>query len=690
MPTPKRPTRPPPRILAIVAVVGLLVAGCSGDDDESGQGATTTGSEPTGSIEVRADDADGCDPLDPGRCLLPFPNDFYTVADDDLDTGRRVELPEEAMPTNAKGVAMDPTELNRNDGFSPGSALVTLLPGLDLERTGAAPITDIGASLDPDAPIVLVDAETGERHPYWAELDANATSDDDRLLFIRPAVNLLEGHRYVVGLRKLVDGAGEPLEPSDAFRAYRDRLDTGDSVLERRRPAMEDVFSTLAGAGVERRDLVLAWDLTVASERNLSERLLHMRDDAFADLGDAAPAFTVTNVKDGGGDGDLLRTVSGTFEVPRYLTGGGEPASVLNNGEDADDDPLPDRNGTQVANFVCIVPRTAVGADGRPNPTRLSLMGHGLLGTAIQVEGLAENAVEANTTFCATDWIGMSTEDVPNAVAILNDLSKFRSLADRLQQGILNFLFLGRLMKHADGLASDPAFQAEDGTPLLAPDHLTFVGLSQGGILGGATSAVAQDWDRAFLGVPAMNYSTLLNRSIDFDAYGAILNPAYPDEVERQLGVLLVQMLWDRGENNGYAQHLTADPYPDTEPKDVLLFEAFGDHQVANIATEVMARTIDARVLAPALADGRSPDVEPLWGIEEAEDLPYDGSALVVWDFGTPAPPTANLPPREGEDPHGEGREDPDVVRLVTEYLAPGGRLIDVCGGQPCRTTPEG
>jgi hypothetical protein len=603
MRTPKRSTRQRSqrtRILAILAVAALLAAGCSGDDAEAGDdAATTTASEPVGSIEVRADDAERCDPIDPGRCLLPFPSDFYTVADDELDTGRRVELPEEAMPTNAKGVAMDPTELNRNDGFSPGAALVTLFPGLDLEGSGAAPVTDIEASLDPDAPIVLVDADTGERHPYWAELDSNATGDDDRLLFIRPAVNFLEGHRYVVGLRKLVDGDGEPIAPSDAFRAYRDRLDTGDPVLERRRPAMEEVFSTLDEAGVHRRGLVLAWDFTVASERNLSERLLHMRDDAFAELGDAAPAFTVSNVAIASG-GDLLRKVSGTFEVPRYLTGEGEPGSVLNNGAGPDDDPRPDRNGTQTANFVCIVPRTAVGADGRANPTGLSLMGHGLLGTADQVEGLVANAAATNTTFCATDWIGMATEDVPNAVAILNDLGRFRSLTDRLQQGMLNFLFLGRLMNHPDGLASDPAFQAEGGTPLLAPDHLTFVGLSQGGILGGATSAVAQDWDRVFLGVPAMNYSTLLNRSIDFDTYGAILNPAYPDEVERQLGLLLVQMLWDRGENNGYAHHLTADPFPDTEPKDVLLFEAFGDHQVANVATEVMARTIDARVLAPA------------------------------------------------------------------------------------------
>ena len=48
---------------------------------------------------------------------------------------------------------------------------MTFVPGIDLGVTGAAPITDIGRSLDPDAPIVLLDADTGERHPYWAELD---------------------------------------------------------------------------------------------------------------------------------------------------------------------------------------------------------------------------------------------------------------------------------------------------------------------------------------------------------------------------------------------------------------------------------------------------------------------------------------------------------------------------------------
>ncbi len=112
-----------------------------------------------------------CDTLDPKQCLLPFPNDYFTVSDPSTATGRRVNFSVEAMPKNAAGVPIDPTEWNRNDGFSPGSAILAFVPGLDLGRTGAASQTDLGRSLLADAPIVLLDTATNRRVPYWAELD---------------------------------------------------------------------------------------------------------------------------------------------------------------------------------------------------------------------------------------------------------------------------------------------------------------------------------------------------------------------------------------------------------------------------------------------------------------------------------------------------------------------------------------
>ena len=184
-----------------------------------------------------------------------------------------------------------------------------------------------------------------------------------------------------------------------------------------------------------------------------------------------------------------------------------------------------------------------------------------------------------------------------------------------------------------------------------------------------------------------MNYSTLLQRSKDFDLYSGILNPAYPDEMDRVLWFSVVQMLWDRSEANGYALHMTDNPYPGTPRHQVLMQVAFGDHQVANVTADVEARTIGARILLPGLASGRSTDVTPFWGITPISFLPWNGSAIVYWDSGTPAPPTGNLAPHEpayGIDPHESPRRAVNAQQQKSEFLRPGGTVIDTCGGLPC------
>ena len=109
------------------------------------------------------------------------------------------------------------------------------------------------------------------------------------VLFIRPASNFEDGHRIVVGLRRLVDASHQRLVPTPAFAAYRDGQRTTDATFESRRPAMDRLFVDLALAGVRRRDLQLAWDFTVASTKSLTGRMLAIRDDAFHALGSATP-----------------------------------------------------------------------------------------------------------------------------------------------------------------------------------------------------------------------------------------------------------------------------------------------------------------------------------------------------------------------------------------------------------------
>ncbi len=678
--------------------------------DRDGNGVVEATASSTFSFEPNLDlsNADHCDVLDPGHCLLPFPSDFFTVEDAASDTGRRVNFAPEAMPTNLFGVSIDPAEWNRNDGFSPGPMIMLQVPDVDLGLTGSAPITDIERSLDPDAPIVLVHAASGQRQLMWTELDAGSETPASDSLMVRPAVNLSDGERYIVALRRLRDSSGTLIEPGRAFRVLRDGIPSYRPAIEERRPHMQEILVELEAAGVERNDLYLAWDFTVISSRSLSERMLHMRDQAFASLAGGSPVFAVVDDDDGPAveehpRAELFRWVRGTYQVPLYTTHDGMPGARLTRADPDDPDSLPVQVGEYAAKFICIIPNAAVEetAEGLvAHPGRASLYGHGLLGSRSEARSSHNRAFanEYNFVSCATDWIGMAEDDFDHIIEnIIGDFSQFPSLPDRMHQGFLNTLFLGRLMVHEDGFASHCAFQAVDwtptpqeqcpvqGPPVFDRSELFYDGNSQGAIAGGGVTAFAQDWTRAVLGVPGMNYSTLLRRSVDFLDFNVFYSAFYPSRLEQQLGFAAAQMLWDRTDTNGHANHLTHDPYPGTPEHKILLQVAFGDHQVANVTAEAEARTIGAHIHQPALAPGRHTAVDPYFAIPPIE-YPHDGSAIVIFDSGTPAPPLENVTPdpSASQDPHETPRRDPAGKLQKSEFLRSGGAIIDVCGGMPC------
>ena len=608
-----------------------------------------------------------CAGLGSRECLLPYPNVALTVADDSTATGRRLALPADGMPRNAEGTPIDVTDQNRADGFSPGSAILLDVPGVDPEASGLASSTDIGASLADDAPIVIVDTVTGERIPYWAELDAQSPDDTARLLMVRPAVSLAEGHDHLVAVRTLRDTDGTPIEMPAAW--------TGSGNMPLLTGALEQYGLT---------DAAMAWTFPVASSESLAGRALAMRDRVDTLLSGGAPTFTVNSRSVGEGPVVVL---DGTYDVPNFLTGDGSPGSRLFLDEDGripeQGAPVVTGPGGQetpdpeyVANFVCSVNTE------RALPT--VVYGHGLLGSRMEAMGLSGLTAAGVVNICATDWIGMSTDDLPNVAAVLTDLSDFGSVADRLVQGLVNTDALGRLVNSPEEFAAAGAFQLPDGSSPFESGGTVFVGNSQGGILGGAASAITDQWERVVLGVPGINYSLLLTRSSDWPQFQTIFDEVYPDPVDRVLALQLIQLLWDRGENQGYVQHLVADPFPGVPAKSVLMIEAFGDHQVANVSTEVLARTLGAVAMKPSLADGRSRDVEHLWGIDAASGTERNGAVLSLWDFGTPAPPTVNLPPSEpeyGEDPHGAGSDEQRVIDQAFTWLLQG--VFVPCDG-PC------
>jgi hypothetical protein len=681
--------------------------------------------------EIDLSRADRCDFLAGGECLLPWPNDYFARPDPSSSTGLRVNLHPASTPINAAGVHVDPTDLNTSDGFSPGAMIVARVPGLDtpeaFARTGAVPVTDMARYAEPDQPVVLIDAESGRRQLIWTELDSTATTAAGRALIIRPGRNLVEGRRYIVALRSLRNANGELLGPSDAFRIYRDRLRSKQALVEERRPHMEDIFSRLARAGIERESLYLAWDFTVASTENLTGRVLRIRDDAFGLLGDEnlddgviegeSPEFLLSEGNRGvedfppgstGNGEQYARRISGWFRVPCYLNA----VNCEGNARfDLGPDGLPQRipGNWTLAPFTCAIPRTGLDEGGPDGYTvreqaQPVLHGHGLFASANQVlsEWTRRTAFENNHFTCGTDWTGLEGASQPLFEERIQDMSRFPEMVDRLQQAWVNALYLGRLMAHPDGFAAHRAFRY-GGVPAFRNEGLAYWGVSNGGIMGGALSAIAPDFTRSVLAVPAMNFSTMMTRNNLWQEHLApIFAGAYRREIDRPLLMSMMQLWWDRGEPNGYANHITRDPLPDTPVHKVLIESAFGDFQVANVATEVMARTLGLPVKRPMLDPGRSTDALPGFDLRTLGPLPgpdSSGGAMFVWDTGpkrnlsptrmagTMPPPVTNTAPGPefGLDPHTEILVTSAPLRAqIGEFLRPGGTVIDPCGDGPC------
>jgi len=76
-------------------------------------------------------------------------------------------------------------------------------------------------SFAPKAPIVVIDEKTGARQLIWAEMDANATGDENVNLLIHPA-RTSEGHTYVVAMRNLRNAGGRAIKAPKWFALLRD------------------------------------------------------------------------------------------------------------------------------------------------------------------------------------------------------------------------------------------------------------------------------------------------------------------------------------------------------------------------------------------------------------------------------------------------------------------------------------
>ncbi|MBX3209318.1 MAG: hypothetical protein KF764_30070 [Labilithrix sp.] len=602
-----------------------------------------------------------CDPLVPTQCGFPFPSNVWTVDAADTPTGRRVQIDDDALPVALSGQKSSAAPWAKSDGFGAGTGILTHLPGATLE--GLPSLTTLPRSLEADSPTVILDTETGQRVPHFAELDMSRADPDKVTFILRPVVPLTDARRYIVAIRKVRGETGE-LAPTPAFKALRDSVASSEPSVDARRGLYEDIFQRLAGSGVARDSLQLAWDFTTASRENVTGWLLHMRDEALAQAGEGGPAYVIDTVDENWEPELIAYRISGRMTVPLYLDKP-EPGASLVFGPDGMPDPNPARPTYEVP-FKVIIPKSAL-----TKPAPLLQYGHGLLGTRDQIEAANFRKLisEKNYVIFALDLVGMSDDDSGHIANVLSSgqLQGISTMFDRMHQGMLNWLLAMRMMSR--GFAKDPRFGA-----YIDPTQRYYHGISQGGIAGGVYMSASTDVERGVLSVMGQPYGFLLNRSVDFAPFFLVLRGTYPDTRDQQLVLALTQMLWDRVEPNGWTKYLGGG-LPGTPAHTVLMSAALGDHQVTTFGAHVMARAVGAKHLDTGLRD--------VFGLEKVPET-QGGSVYVEYDFGLPDEPLCNVPMSHCEDPHGMIRKLQASDDQLDTFLRTG-QGKSFCPGGACR-----
>src|SRR3954453_9264237 len=103
--------------------------------------------------------------------LLPFPNDRLTKKDKTTATRRRLHPALPQMPKNKDGRPISPADINRFDGFSPGSAILVKTSRVDtpaeLAKLHAVSLGDLARYTAKKAPVTVTDANSHKRWPIW-------------------------------------------------------------------------------------------------------------------------------------------------------------------------------------------------------------------------------------------------------------------------------------------------------------------------------------------------------------------------------------------------------------------------------------------------------------------------------------------------------------------------------------------
>jgi hypothetical protein len=692
-------TRSSVQLVAGVMVAWIAAGGCAGragDVADVGSDATLEDSLEAGPADAAWEAAPTAigDGLTAGSSLLPFPSLALVRPDAASPTGYRLSLtpPLVPFPADPGGLGHYLERLNAADGFPVATPILALFPTVHVDAASLPSLDDLGASLQPGAAVQVLDSETGERVPVWAELDdrardkAGAWRNDRRAMLVRPQRALGWGRLYTVVVTDAArDATGAPLPRPDWMERAVHGEPGGTPEREARRLHFERLLAGLEAAGVPRQRVVMAWQFPTMSRDFAQGPLLAIREQAAMLLpplkfqyeyvcqsADPADAPTLGCEIETGLHPAIWRRLEGTFRVPSFLGPDGEIEWQ---------DGAPVVQGWEEAPFVAVLPASI--KDAANGTVGLVQIGHGLLSAtrrylmkAADENGTLDLVNDLGMIAAGTDFKGLSTDDLTDLVAMLGDFRQLWRLHDRLLQGMFNQYALTTLLQST--LADDPALLGPGGAPLLDDGRATYFGISLGAISGAVFALTSPRVSAAVLHVGSSMFSSLLQHSAEFNLLQQIVDAKIKDPLAQQGTYALTQRSFDPIDPATWHDRFLADPLPGVAPRSLLWQVSLGDANAPDFGAHALFRSAGVPLVTPSPCE--------VWGLERVAAPTAPGTTgAVIYDAQKEPPVRTNDGPKDNGAHHAL-RCLHLVHQQVRDFFAPGaeGSVVLHCGDGPC------
>lgn len=624
---PSMMSRPRTPFVLLTGLATLLLVGCNPEnapphpDREPGQRLPLTSP---------------CDALDEFRCLLPWPSSTFTTVDSSTATGLRL-----AVEASSLFVEDDPSALNRADGFSRISPLMT---GFDAE---------LG---DPDEAVRLIVAQ--HDHPRYGEteplrLRVVEEAGPESLLVAYPLRPLEANADYVaVVLDELTTADDQRLSPSRpnllALGLAEPATDEEAQLSAYHAPTR----AALEAAGIDAHEVLVIWDFTTRSADDSTTWLEQMIESSRASVLADDTAFVIDEVELHD-EPPIAAVVEGRItDVPSYHDDDG---LVL------DDAGAPQIVGSSEAFFRVVIP---AGDDHYP----CVMYGHGT-GGSYHDASFDEELAAVGIGKVGIQLHGWTESELPETWLSLEQMQAgtHRSTS-RLLQALADGAAIQQALEGPLGDALSAATILDSPNPAAGRrpnlDTPIWTGGSLGGVMGFVYAGAHPDLRYAVLNVPGAAWTHWIPDSVNWAMLTLFFEIPYGGQINLLHAMSVSQINWDPIDGASWT-----DVWAEKDAM-LLIQESMGDRVLPNAGTEMVAQSSNALLVGPVL--------EPIAGLDSA-DATAEGSGITQF----------RVPTDDGDlAVHGFGARDTPAGAAAREQIT---NYIDsILAGEPRIEVPLG